>query len=198
MCSKLKTSLQYSQPDFYHFSEDSVDLAGYVNKWLIGNNKKNLTCADICCGCGIVGMEMLKESHSISKIDFYDFEKQFHYFWKENRDKFLLKCKKEQASFILKDFKEINGEYDLIVSNPPYFVDEHSRRPSNINRQNCRMMALQDFTTFYKQVESLLSKDGHAFILSRIDVLEFLPKELKVLKEIELEGGSIFHLAKRD
>ena len=51
----------YSQPKFYHFSEDSIVLAkkGYeVFKKKIRGGRKDLVLVDAFSGCGVVGLEV--------------------------------------------------------------------------------------------------------------------------------------------
>ena len=56
----LCTNWDYAQPDYYRFSQDSLDLV----KFALDNYsfRKQDQVIDICAGCGVVGMELLLKS----------------------------------------------------------------------------------------------------------------------------------------
>ena len=66
--------LDYKQPEFYHFSRDSIELAHYAAKYFY--NKKNLSVLDLGCGSGVVGIEFCLHHVSVGSIDFIEKQRE--------------------------------------------------------------------------------------------------------------------------
>jgi tRNA1(Val) A37 N6-methylase TrmN6 len=54
-----KPTFNYSQPEDYHFSHDSVFLAQKVSEIIQKEELRLKSVLDLCSGCGIVGMDLL-------------------------------------------------------------------------------------------------------------------------------------------
>lgn len=77
------------------------------------------SCADICCGSGIVGFEMI--SNGASSVTFVDVSQKALYTVKSNAkslgvDDMIAVYKEDARKFL----EEYDGTFDLIFSDPPY------------------------------------------------------------------------------
>ena len=64
--------LDYKQPDFYHFSEDSTRLVAIATEH-VPNAHRTL---DLCAGSGIIGIEYALRN-TVSEIHFSELQKEF-------------------------------------------------------------------------------------------------------------------------
>lgn len=154
----------YSQPDFYHFSEDSTQLAQMAVK-LTGQTPINRVL-DLCCGCGVVGMEYLLESEKRATLTGVEMQVEFSEHFEENAKRFGLQ---DRVSFENCDIKIFNPalKYDLILANPPYFLEGSGRASQNLQKQKCRFWSEYEAKSFVKKIGKYLSPRGSAFISLR-------------------------------
>jgi len=141
-------SWDYQQPDFYKFSEDSIFLAKHAIQQINGD----LKVLDVCSGCGVVGLEIIRGSKFNLLVDFLEIQDDFRSYFEANK-KYL---KANNANYILGDYSNVNlpEKYDLIVSNPPYFTQNEFRLSPNRLKNNCRFYLngdLDDLLSFYKR-----------------------------------------------
>lgn len=119
------------------------------------NPKKIL---DIGCGSGIISLCMA-QNYSTSSIIGIDIDKMSIYQAKDNFEKSRYS---ERLSAILIDFNEFadnrNEEFDLIITNPPYFVN--SLLPEKEQKLRARHTLSLSFEDLCKGVSKLLSQKG--------------------------------------
>lgn len=190
-------NLTYSQPSFYHFSEDSIFLASYLTQWLVTQKFKG-NAIDLCSGCGVIGVELFRQYDDLTLFDFVEKQDEFYNHWKVNTEVFLPQSKRDKCTYISTSFQQLDKHYDLVLSNPPYFIKERSREASDKSREQCRAMSEADFKIFYLSLKDVLNSNAHGFILSRVGISEYLPKQLSIIEEIIAPGATIYHLQKLD
>lgn len=140
---------KYHQPDFYHFSRSSIELAHYAERIFELKGRRKIHVLDLFSGSGVIGLEFLK------KIE----EKQ------TSLDVCLSFCEIStemiaSLEFNLKgrhhvyhsSFEKLGdiGEVDLILANPPYFDSTKVRLSRNQERNEClvRSFSWNDFFDF--------------------------------------------------
>lgn len=136
--------LDYAQPDFYHFSEDSIILARYVANILAKENKM-IHLLDVCAGSGVVGLEISSRVKNISKITYIEIQPEFEIYLQKNNQNFL----KDKIHYDIRinDFRDIERieSVQVIVSNPPYYFDTASRSSPNMKKARARNLSLHEF-----------------------------------------------------
>lgn len=170
----MKNNFQYSQPDFYHFSEDSISLSKEVANFIIKDNKGNLSSLDLCAGTGIVGLELLHRTDLISEMDFCEIQKPFIKHLKKNIDYYNSINSKVIFNIINSSFETLNNirhtnKYNLIVCNPPYFEEGAGRYSKNLERNKCRFLIGNTFYDLIYSIVNSLKINGNAFIIGRFN-----------------------------
>lgn len=136
---------------------------------------------DIGCGCG-----------PISLISAYKNPKSNVYGWDKNMDYLLLanKNKKENNFNNLiyehNDITKINSRYtnyfDLILTNPPFFLENSVIKSKNKLIQDARYTSLDQLNYWINNMLECLTVDGKAFLINRYINLGLLIDILKNYK----------------
>lgn len=144
-------------------TEGLVELASEYLK-----NKKCLL--DIGCGSGVVGLSLLSRSSSLEKVILSDISSRAlklakkNYFFHQNA--FSPDC---QVGFIQSDrFNQLEGKFDLIVSNPPYIPLSQKESVHSMvdlyEAPSALYLADEDyyswFEVLFQGVEKFLNKGG--------------------------------------
>lgn len=169
-------TFQYSQPDEYRFSHDSVFLAHRVFEDIaakIISTPRHLL--DLCAGCGIIGMDLLvhlERGHlPLPKTaDFVEVQSIYRAHWVKNVSSLQSLLKKSPAfDFIEQNYAEYRPETraDLIVCNPPYFRPGQGNLSPSEFKNRCRFFLDADFAALLRALEKNLSADGNAYVLLR-------------------------------
>ncbi len=151
--------MDYYQPDFYRFNTDSLFLVDHALKRC--NERSFLNVADFGAGCGVIGLELLQRGGHFNRLDLIEYQKEYYPFLKKNIELFG----NEKTRTLIEDFYKINNNYDLILSNPPYFSPEASRPSLNLNRKKCRSFVHGSMEDFLELIKDRLSPNGEAFVL---------------------------------
>ena len=122
----MLNSNEYSQPDFYKFSESSVQFSHWVVSKEASYSKKNINILDAFAGCGIVGIECIKNLNFLSKVQtvhFIEKERAFNRHILKNLSYDIKNLSIE--NFIIDFFShQKNQFYDVIMMNPPFFFNK--------------------------------------------------------------------------
>ena len=120
---------------------------------------------DLCCGSGCIGISFSKLRHGRDLVELADISDAAIALTKKNRERLQADCAVIQTDL----FMQIEGKYDMIVSNPPYI------RTDEIPKL---MAEVRDF-------EPHLALDGKA------DGLYFYDKIIRKAREYLYEDGYI-------
>lgn len=162
---------QYTQPEEYHFSLDSIHFAEFLAERL--QNRKHLESSrvlDLCAGCGVIGLELSWYRRELKKIDFVEIQEIYtEYFQKNvvtvNRPELELNWHLINYDHLLNE--EWREKYDLVISNPPYFLaDKGILSPSQF-KNRCRFYLDSTFKNFILAMANTLSIGGEAYFLLR-------------------------------
>lgn len=160
----------YSQPDFYHFADDSISLSSFAALKMANNAP--ITCgADFFAGCGVVGMEFLVRYSKPVIFDFYEQQESFYVHFMRN-SKILPSEICELVSWKSGNLLSLESnmpKYSLILANPPFYDQEKHRTSSRggESRRLCRSWSDSERKQFLAVLASSLDSKGRAFILLR-------------------------------
>lgn len=203
-------TFNYSQPEDYRFSHDSVFLARQSFELLEGKSLRECRALDIGAGSGIVGLDFLHHrfanGQNLPKIfDFLEIQEVYAEHFAVNRKASgLAGCELNfmQANYSQLLLPEFADTYDLVVANPPYFLTEHGLLSPCEFKNRCRFFIDSDFATLLKGISNCLKPSGHAYVL-----LKDLPQhgwhvveEAKKYCDVEVLGdirGTLFSRLKR-
>ncbi|MEO6882633.1 MAG: methyltransferase [Bacteroidia bacterium] len=135
---------------------DAVLLGSWVN----AENVQHIL--DIGTGTGIIALMLAQKT--IASIDAIDIDENACLQATENKDACNWKNRVQIHCISLQDFsKKSTKKYDVIVSNPPYFID--SSKALGIERTTARHTDLLSFEELIDGVISLLQKNGKFCII---------------------------------
>ena len=116
---------------------------------------------DVGCGSGLIAM-MLAQRYSTATIHGVEVESLAAQQARENVKNSIFKSQIEIFPTDFNDFKP-TLKYDLIVSNPPFFV---SSTPSGIERRDkARHQITLTLKTLLKKAKTLIAKDGNICLI---------------------------------
>ena len=167
----MQYTYHYKQPDEYHFSLDSIHLAEFVASELQSHpDPSSLQILDLCAGCGVIGIELSYYVPDIKQIDFVEIQDIYtQYFYQNvatvNRSEMQFRW--HLLNYDVLHEKRWTNTFDIIISNPPYFLREHGMlSPSNF-KNRCRFYIDSSFENYILALENALAENGKAYFLLR-------------------------------
>lgn len=163
----------YFQPEEYKFSLDSVFLAQKVSK-MIHHNKdlSDWKVLDLCAGCGIIGLELSLHSANLEQIDFLEIQESYRPYFKKNVSMIYGENPPKKLSFLPINYADLlnpnyQDTYDLIISNPPYFIKGEGLLSPSDFKNRCRFFLDSDFKTLFESITHALKPGRSAYVLVR-------------------------------
>ncbi len=179
-------TFKYAQPESYHFSHDSVFLAHQIfEKHSQEISHPGYDILDLCAGCGVIGMDLLfhqlKESSFQGEIDFLEVQEIYQIYFEKNQQT-LQNCfpaKKLKMNWRQKNYADIKEykKYDLIISNPPYFLKESGLLSDNEFKNRCRFFLDSSWNEMIFFMKNSLKENGKVYFLVREELKNIIQKE---------------------
>lgn len=161
----------YKQPDEYRFSLDSIYLARFVANQLESQaDLDSLRVLDLCAGCGVIGIELSWHLREIQQIDFIEIQNIYNdYFYQNiaNVNRPELQVRWHLLNYDELHKEEWEGQFDLIVSNPPYFMEGHGMLSPSHFKNRCRFYLDSSFQNYIQALANSLANHGKAYFLLR-------------------------------
>lgn len=179
----------YQQPEFYRFNEDSLKLVAFV----VERIQRAESLLDLGAGSGVIGIE-IGLRRNVKALDLLEAQSDFLPFIQANLDLFSTEAQVYHTSFSA--FHPVQ-RYDLIVSNPPYYLPGAGQACADDRRNICRSFVKDSWAELLSCVERSLSNDGHAYLVIKnreeilCEVRSSLPQSLSMNVH---EGGEIVFL----
>lgn len=182
-------TFHYSQPEDYRFSHDSVFLAREIFD-RHGDSLSEAAILDLCAGCGIVGMDLvfhlLKEKTFKGEIDFIEIQEIYKQHFVKNQETLQGLFSESVLNFnwIQKNYADITDhkKYDLIVSNPPYFILGQGALSPNDFKNRCRFFMDSDWPTMIHFMKASLKPNGVGYFLVREDLKKVINEQFPEIK----------------
>lgn len=190
--------IDYLQPDFYHFDEDSISLAKFMaNELQKKRSFKPNQFLEIGAGCGVISLELSK---SFPNGDFELIELQESF--KEIALKNIRNFGEHEEKFHYKvlDFLDVEYfvDFPVIFTNPPYFYEEDSRPSKDEKRNICRRMKKDLWNEWLFKMSSLLSPEGSLFFCHKKDDFHSAPFHLREVEKKLLNETTFYHWEKME
>ncbi|WP_374074660.1 methyltransferase [Bdellovibrio bacteriovorus] len=168
-------TFNYSQPEDYRFSHDSVFLARRVFELYRNVPLENLHGLDLCSGCGVIGLDFLfhcnnETQKSFRKFDFLEVQNVYAEHFSINVERLgfipteLKFLNQNYADLLSKNFADT---YDLILCNPPYFHQGQGKLSPSEFKNRCRFFLDSDFKSLLLGIAHALKPEGQAYVLLR-------------------------------
>lgn len=144
---------EYKQPEFYHFTDESIKLANYCVENII---EDGMSVLDAFSGCGVVGLEIYRKTHKDIKITFNEIQPEMIDSLKYN----LLNYYPEGDLLIGNYMTLRERTFDLIVMNPPFYDISAGRKPKELNKLICKFINIENWILLLENTKNLLSDKG--------------------------------------
>lgn len=184
----------YSQPDFYRFNEDSIHLVNVAARFIVENDLNCFRILDIGCGCGVVGVELSLRVPKVNEVILLEKNQKFKIFIEKNLELFSVMNSKIIIDELYNCNDLIQEKVDIIISNPPYYLESEGRISPNLDRRKCRHWSAEEKVSFFKSIELFLKKNTLAFISFPDDeeaLNNFFKKQGIEIKLIKLDDREI-------
>jgi tRNA1Val (adenine37-N6)-methyltransferase len=202
---------QYQQPPEYHFSLDSIQLAAFVAKELDTlEDLSDLRVLDLCAGCGVIGLQTSWHLKDLRKIDFVEVQDIYSTYFEQNIA--IVNRPELQLRWHLLNYDTLldaswENTYDLIISNPPYFLAGHGMLSPSRFKNHCRFFLDSTFKNFVLAMANSLAWSGKAYFLLRplpqhgYDMLSEIHKllnttSISIKKVTTIRGTDVIQLIK--
>lgn len=171
-------TLNYSQPEDYRFSHDSVFLARRVYELIRDEDISTWRGLDLCSGCGVIGLDLLFHCHkeankTFAAFDFLEVQDIYASHFATNVER--LGDIGAELNFVNQNYNVLasaawENKFDVIVCNPPYFhLGQGKLSPSEF-KNRCRFFMDSDFKSLFKGLINTLKPGSHAYVLLRDQV----------------------------
>ncbi len=195
----------YKQPEEYHFSLDSIHLARFVANQLESHpDLRSFRVLDLCAGCGVIGIELswhLREIQHIEFIEIQDVYTEYFYQNIETVNRPELQCHWHLLNYDELHDQKWEGQFDLTISNPPYFHVGHGMLSPSTFKNRCRFYIDSSFQSYIRALENSLAVNGKAYFLLRPLMhhgLDLFSEIQEMLQNTSVTAKNIAHLRGSD
>ena len=172
----------YSQPVFYRFNEDSLLLVNEIVKSDLNPQK----ILDVGAGSGIIGIELALKLN-IPEVHFLELQIDWKPFLETNITELIPGNKTKIFWSSVSEWKS-KEKYDLIVSNPPYYLPQNGKISPDPVRAHCRSFLKDDWEIMLAKCMKRLTDDGSAWFITPKENLVHILKTAPIKPEVRHVG----------
>ncbi len=154
----------YDQPEFYRFNEDSLKLV----KWVLLRVSSAETILDLGAGSGIIGIELSRVLLP-SKLTLVEVQHEYSVHLDSNIKKFLPPCVSSDIRIQSFSSYQASDKFDVIVSNPPYYLPDNGELSSNPNRAIARSFIIDSWKILLQKISVSLTESGTCYVVLKQD-----------------------------
>lgn len=161
----------YCQPDFYHFSQTTVESAKWVVEILSVFSKHSYYLIDLFAGSGVFSSEIFYRlpQGSCYRWDLVELQREFTPYLEKNisqSNKIKTQIFYQSANDWLKENSQLVNAESVIVLNPPHFFEDEGKLPKNSNKQTCHFIKRIEWMEFIQRIKKT---QAQIFILLKLD-----------------------------
>lgn len=161
----------YKQPHEYQFCLDSIEFAECIAKKYENDSfGEDYKVLDLCAGCGVIGIELSWHLNALRHITFVEVQEIYTSYFKQNSEQVLrndLILDWQLANYEILMTDEWKNQFNLIVSNPPYFFENHGMLSPSHFKNRCRFYLDSTFENYILAIANTLAVNGHAYFIMR-------------------------------
>lgn len=141
----------------------------------------------------------LKEKFFSGEVDFLEVQEIYQAHFTKNKEILQSYFPDKPVSFnwLQNSYASVEGgkKYDLIVSNPPYFVVGQGMLSPNEFKNRCRFFVDSDWQTMIRFMQSSLKPDGQAYFLVREELKAIIAKQFsEITFPFQVRGTWVAHV----
>jgi tRNA1(Val) A37 N6-methylase TrmN6 len=210
-------TIEYSQPEEYRFSLDSVEAPWRIAQHLLDGGREAIAVLDLCAGVGVMGIELAAFLPQDFSIDFVEVQSVYRSFFETNferlreRDRANGVSRQLRARWLEMNYEgllseEFHERYDLILSNPPYFRAEQGKLSPSEFKNRCRFFLDSTPEKLWDAIAHALRPGGEAFVLVRPlddhdqdpvgEIRQRLKYSARVENEDDIRGTALVRISK--
>ena len=149
-------------------------------KWVLLRVSKAETILDLGAGSGVIGIELARVLLP-GKLTLVEVQHEYLAHLNRNVKRFLPPCTTPDIQ--IQSFLNYRAteKYDVIVSNPPYYLPDRGELSANPNRAIARSFIVDSWKILLQKISDSLSDDGACYIVLKQDkkLYESIKKETK-------------------
>ncbi len=175
----------YSQPVFYRFNQDSLLLV----KAIVESELLPKKILDVGAGSGIIGIELALRMQ-IPEVHFLELQKDWKPFLETNIDELIPHTRTRIFWSSVSDWSSPQ-KYDLIVSNPPYYLPLNGNISPDPVRAHCRSFLKDDWVILLSKCMKALVPEGSAWFITPKENLVHIEKSTPLKPEVIQSGDLV-------
>lgn len=178
--------MNYAQPDFYRFTTDSIELAKVAAAHTTPAAKKIL---ELGAGCGVVSCEFAQRVSHQLEIHLCEKQRDYESYLEQNFTALSQLRANFTHHFHFVPWDQLReSSFDVILSNPPYFLAGRGRVGADERREIARRWDHQERDLFYRLMINRCANKGLIALTLRDQPPDFFLKRVKLLEEVVLHA----------
>jgi len=144
----------YHQPNFYHFSQTTIEAARWVSAILRSRLPMVYDVCDLFAGSGVFSLELIHRlpKYAIHSCNMVELQPEFKLSLERNSQQVIVQNMVTSTNFYYEDCisycKKMSNhwhEKSLLLLNPPHFFSSEGKLPKNKSKLRCHFIQENDW-----------------------------------------------------